>query len=471
LAPRNGSLRPNLLADLGRVNWTYNEDRRGELQRGRDDRRRRLIAVADPRRTPNQQAEPQARIPATAAGQENRGVENRGIPAKAQTIDLGQAVRLEAARLKALAPGTYRRPGGEAPVQQDFEAFSRKYDQLANERHVWRFARPDGSTYETSWNGLGTWTTAQALASLLGHRVVGEVIAGPATGGIPAPEAPLSYTPPPLIPAEPPSDSDRRGTANKFGAPVRKAKKSIRPAPPSLGVGTWSARLTQRPPDEIVPPGPAVAGVYAGPQPRSTREAMLAARHPTFGWWLVRSLQPTVSNFQINLGTRLNDVAQLTAAGIIFAGQNPDQRGTVLENGSQRNAFRHTFGQALITNAFGRQRAIEAGYAHEDQPAIDTSRRFFSNPAAPGNALFEADTVADQLNNEIGRRIAERLGPGADNRDLAAAVIREFRDNGLYIATAVGPGEVWLSRQPLSQQQFEQMMRLLPTLNEIGRLR
>ena len=113
----------------------------------------------------------------------SRGVSNRGLPPKDRTIDPRQAAQIEAARLKALAPGTYRHPDGTPSERQDFEAFSRQYDQMSNERHVWRFVRPDGSTYQTSWRGLGTGTTAQASASLLGHRVIGEVIPGPTVEG------------------------------------------------------------------------------------------------------------------------------------------------------------------------------------------------------------------------------------------------------------------------------------------------
>jgi hypothetical protein len=210
--------------------------------------------------------------------EEHRGVRDRGLSPKDRTIEPKQAAQIEAARLKALAPGTYRHPDGSPPKRQDFEAFSRQYDQMANERHVWRFARPDGSTYETSWRGLGTGTTAQASASQLGHRVIGEVIPGPAVEGTPGRDAggtrrepqltrpPLAraeppyslpplvqagrpFRPPPLVPAEPPytpppliqakppfdllpwphgnrDDDDQRGIANKLGAPTRSAKKN-----------------------------------------------------------------------------------------------------------------------------------------------------------------------------------------------------------------------------------------------------
>ncbi len=195
----------------------------------------------------------------------SRGVRNRGLPLNDTTIDPKQAAQNEAERLKALVPGTYRHPDGSPPARQDFEAFSRQYDQMANERHVWRFARPDGSTYETSWRGLGTGTTAQASADLVGHRVIGEVIPRSTVKGTPTQDAdrrgpeprltppplvqaarpysppPLvqaepAYSPPPLVQAEPPFeplpwpysnriDNDERGIAPGTRALTRSAEK------------------------------------------------------------------------------------------------------------------------------------------------------------------------------------------------------------------------------------------------------
>ena len=144
------------------------------------------------------------------------------------------------------------------------------------------------------------------------------------------------------------------------------------------------------------------------------------------------------------------------------------QDGTVLQNGSQMNAFRHTFGQALITIKYDREFAEIVGFAHEDLPTIDTTLRRFSNPDIPSNALFQADTVADQLNNEIGRRIAEGLGPNVSNRDVAKAVLRAFRDDGLYVASFRGRGEVTISRQRLTGQQYQKYTSLLKSLDEEG---
>jgi filamentous hemagglutinin len=394
--------------------------------------------------------------------QDPRGVADRAVPPRDRTIDPGQAAALESARLRALAPSTDARPTGARPELQAFEAFSRQYGQLEKERHVWRFARPDGSAYETSWTGLGTGSTAQAWARQTGHRVVGEVVSGPA-------ETP--FTPPPLIAAEPRIDDTQRGTANRLAAPPWRPPKRnvVRPVPPSIVGSPRSARLLDPPQMEVFAPGPALGGAYANTAlTREQRERKLALDHPAFALWLKFTLTKTVVNFQVNLGVPQNDDTLLAVAGIIFPGQSADDRGTVRGNGSQQNAFRHTFGQAIITREFGRQLAIEAGYAHEDLPVIDTTRRSFKPAPTPGNALFEADTVADQLNNEIGRRIAERLGAGASNLDLARAVLREFRDEGLYVATFDVPGEVRLSRQPLTPAEFARMMRLLKTLKDDG---
>jgi hypothetical protein len=154
-----------------------------------------------------------------SSDEEGRGVRYRGLPAKDRVIDPKRAAQIEAERLRALAPGTYRHPDGSPPARPEFEAFARQYDQMTNEQHVWRFARPDGSTYETSWRGLGTGTTAQATADVLGHRVIGEVsprsgIDRTPTENTNMPRSEARLTPPPLVQAQlsssppPPTQAD-----------------------------------------------------------------------------------------------------------------------------------------------------------------------------------------------------------------------------------------------------------------------
>jgi hypothetical protein len=293
------------------------------------------------------------------------------------------------------------------------------------------------------------------------------------------------YSQPPLIQAEPPPrlflvpwpqsnriNDDERGIANETRALTRSAKKNtgqrLWPEGANLSSGGWSARLLEAP-SEIVAPDPKSAGEFANPDiPQELRQAGLAKIRPDFGFWLERTLAPLVSNFLLNLGLKRNDRSELIAAGMIFRGQSKKDEGNVLQNGSQMNAFRHAFGQALITKKFDRKDAELVGFAHEDLPTIDTTRRYFSNPATPSNALFEADTVADQLNNEIGRRVAEKLSGKVSNRDLAEAILREFKDTGLYMGSFRGRGEVTISRQRLPEAQFQLCIGLLKSFDEEG---
>jgi hypothetical protein len=278
------------------------------------------------------------------------------------------------------------------------------------------------------------------------------------------------------------SNPDKIKPGQEYLIPVGTARNSAPPPPPSrdlpangippnLQSGTFSARLLPKKsetPPEIVAADPRRAGVFASPDiPRWAREDAVGAANPEMGVWLYVTLRRIVGNFQINLKLPLNDPSVLKAAGMITPGQDP---GTVRTNGSPQNAFRHAFGQALITRRYGRNAAEVVGSAHEDAPTIDTKLRDFSNRTTPPNALFEADTVADQLNNEIGRQIAERLGPKATNRDTALAVLRVFREDGLYVASFRGKGEVSISRQRISEDQFQLSKWWLKVLNEEGRV-
>ena len=260
----------------------------------------------------------------------------------------------------------------------------------------------------------------------------------------------------------PPNPSGDRGTE-----PVRPPAQSN----VNLRSGKWSARLIPTPPREIVAADPTATGIFGDPSiPSEVREAAVVVADPLFALWLENTLVTLVSNFLINLKLELNDRLVLRATGMTFPGQSKQDEGNVLENGSERNAFRHTFGQAVITQKWDRKHAEAVGAAHENIATIDTTKRSFSNRAVPSNALFEADTVADQLNNEIGRRIAESLGSNASTRDIAAEVLRTFRDDGLYVATFRGKGEVTIAQRPITEQQFQFHMWLLKSLNDEGRL-
>ena len=140
---------------------------------------------------------------------DERGIRNRGLPAKVRMVDPRQAAELEAARLRALPPETFRRPDGRAPELKDFQAFSSRYGEMAREGHDWRFAEPGGQTYNLPHTGIGSRSAAQAWADIVGHHLVGEDMPDSSSEGTPTREARgtergARLTPPPLVQAEPP---------------------------------------------------------------------------------------------------------------------------------------------------------------------------------------------------------------------------------------------------------------------------
>ncbi|MCZ7678647.1 MAG: hypothetical protein M5U28_07710 [Sandaracinaceae bacterium] len=135
-----------------------------------------------------------------------------------------------------------------------------------------------------------------------------------------------------------------------------------------------------------------------------------------------------------------------------------------MTNGSQENAFRHTYGQAMIASRWGRTAAEEIGWAHEDRPDIDTTRRVFRDEN-PAEALFQADTVADQLNNEIGRRLAD-ANPHASFREMALIVLEAYHRDGLYTATTHEDGSVTIARERLTDEQYESARDQVVQMNE-----
>lgn len=338
----------------------------------------------------------------------------------------------------------------------------------------------DGVTYARYRAEQGTWVSASLKQQGYDKRYDKSSAYGAYAGVVKTPEGKPLATPDRIRPGQeyliPISRNDR---SDRFPPPppptrIRDDDKALTRSPqktlgPGLRSGTWSARLLEVPPPEIVAADPKTAGPLADPLiPRDRREKLFGLMNPVAGAWLDLTLQEIVGTFAINLGLELNDRSGLVAVGIILPGEPDEIIGTVRSNGSQLNAFRHTFGQAMATRKFGRKIAELAGFAHEDAPTIDTTRRYFSNPTTPSNALFEADTVADQLNNEIGRRIAESLGPTATNRDLAEATLRTFRDEGLYVARFRGRGEIALDRRKLTPAQYWKYSTTLKLLNEEG---
>ncbi|RPD86152.1 hypothetical protein EGK75_08420 [Neisseria weixii] len=102
----------------------------------------------------------------------------------------------------------------------------------------------------------------------------------------------------------------------------------------------------------------------------------------------------------------------------------------LLGEGGVGNAYRHTLWQAIITKKFGKDIAAEVGDAHESRDGTDYSK--FTNLP-----LGKADELADQMNNRIGREIAQR-NPNASNKQLAEIILNEYSSTGLFQAIPDG---------------------------------
>ena len=76
----------------------------------------------------------------------------------------------------------------------------------------------------------------------------------------------------------------------------------------------------------------------------------------------------------------------------------------IKNEGSVGNAYRHILWQAMISNQFGSDIAIEVGNAHE---ANITNLNAQNHLHDKFTKISAADEVVDQLNNQIGRNIAK----------------------------------------------------------------
>ena len=216
---------------------------------------------------------------------------------------------------------------------------------------------------------------------------------------------------------------------------------------------------SQREANPINLPASNATNRYNSTSPREGREQSFAVANPRVAYFARFEVTPDTARFQTGLPQ--NNPTELARSNIPSNSYN-------LTNGSLENAFRHTYGQARLTSEYGRQAATDIGNAHEDLPNLPTTSRYFVDNENPSNALDEADTVADLLNNEIGRQIAERM-PNADKGQLALETLRVFHEQGLYVANFNAPGVVQLRRQTLTDAQYQSAVRHVQSIIDVER--
>jgi len=158
-------------------------------------------------------------------------------------------------------------------------------------------------------------------------------------------------------------------------------------------------------------------------------------------------------------GTNISSVSGRIARHVAEGGN------MTVDIGSERNAFRHALWQATITKDFGSGVAEKIGNAHEGIKLTESGRVDFNLPTENMDA---ADDVVDFLNNQIGRGIGLSLGKDATQVDVARAVLGVQRSHGLWTTQTDENGNISISRQRISKEQYDTGMERLNSLDENG---
>ncbi|MFL9711605.1 DUF6973 domain-containing protein [Methylobacillus sp. Pita1] len=129
------------------------------------------------------------------------------------------------------------------------------------------------------------------------------------------------------------------------------------------------------------------------------------------------------------------------------------------DEGSTSNAFRHVIWQALITESFGENIAIEVGNAHDTSWDRNIDKSFIN--------LNDADSTVDQMNNIIGRNIA-LSNPGVSNSELAKIILYKQKTDGFYQAILQPDNTYKVEKVKLNESTYNAALKKLNGLDETG---
>lgn len=162
-------------------------------------------------------------------------------------------------------------------------------------------------------------------------------------------------------------------------------------------------------------------------------------------------------------GTNISSSAsQFAKAGKVLQYTQPQSNEKeIIDEGTEKGAFRHALWQATIMSRYGYNIARQVGDAHENNADVDLSQRAFDN-------YSEADTVVDLLNNIIGRNVGG-FNRGASIRELAFIILDIFVDEGLFTASQNENGIWSVNRTKITEEQYEQMKETFLIIDEYGR--
>ncbi len=180
---------------------------------------------------------------------------------------------------------------------------------------------------------------------------------------------------------------------------------------------------------------------------RYVKEGLFALNNP------LKAVMTGVStNYAPNISST---VTRFANAGKIL-GMNSKQ----LDEVSERGAMRHALWQATLSALFGKTTAQRIGNAHEDGFDYNTDIRRH-------RTLKNADKVVDLLNNIEGRKIAETYRTLNPKR-MALRVLKEFKNNGLYIAVQEADGYWHIERRKLDEEKYNKMLNEFQNMNFWG---
>ncbi len=127
------------------------------------------------------------------------------------------------------------------------------------------------------------------------------------------------------------------------------------------------------------------------------------------------------------------------------------------DEGSSRGAFRHALWQALITKSFDYETALDIGKGHD--PNIPEYKNSYDK-------LSDADTIADTLNNIIGRSIG--INSNKSNTEITEDVLNFQYELGLYNVKKNEDGTYSVCLTKLSNEEYNSAMKKLSNLNDNG---
>jgi len=136
------------------------------------------------------------------------------------------------------------------------------------------------------------------------------------------------------------------------------------------------------------------------------------------------------------------------------------------QEGSEVNAFRHTFWISIITSKWGENIGLQVGNAHEkNQNVIHEIKDIYSHKF---KTLSDADQAVDLLNNVIGRKIGKTTSIDSTSKDIAKKVLDYYYTNGLNIVKETDDGHYVIVKERLSYERYKDDLIILETLDENG---